>query len=132
MLHSTRTQTVTTTTISAVPTRLHGEAYQARVAQAEAIKTAILAAGQTEPGHPLRVAVVDGEPALVDVFAHPAGCVIRFHIHEGYRVKVRELLLLPTQESYSVWLAAEGKLFPHSGKYFQPALRAMTAILADV
>lgn len=130
MTYLATTRTITTeTTVERVATRLHGATYQSRQAQAQAVKAAIVAGGKAEPGHPMRIVTVEGQAAFADVLAHPAGVVVHFHLHDGQQVKVRELLLLPTQESYAVWLDTGGKMFPHSGKYVAPALDLLNVIL---
>lgn len=120
-------------------------AFLRRQRRAARLRTEILLRGQPEarPGSTgasthfhLRHGEVDGHYAEAQVYRHPAGIVIRFWVWENFGVRVRDLVLLPAVH-YSpadlgreTWLEADGRLFPHVGKYAERGLK-MLAVSAD-
>ena len=65
-----------------------------------------------------RIGTVAGAFAEAQVYTHAAGRVYRFWVHGlDFSIKVRELIVLPSNDKGNeVWLDT-GKLFPHEGKY---------------
>lgn len=119
---------------------LSGQAFAARQAQVAAIKAAIDREGEPETvsvsgtltTYKLRRGLVGGETAEAQVTRHAAGMQIRFWIYGAdFTVKVRDLVLLPSNEKgFDLWLAADGKLFPHEGKYASAGRLILANIMA--
>ena len=118
--------------------KLTGQAFQTRRAQVQAIKDAILAGGQPElhadstalcSHFKLRRGLVAGETAEAQIYFHPAGQLIRFWVYgSDFSVKCRDLVILDTfDKGPETWLEADGKLFPHDGKYIVPAIQIRNA-----
>ena len=117
--------------------------FRARQAQVEAIAAAILADGLPElesdssalcTHYRLRKGQVEGDYTEAQVTRHAAGYVIRFWVYPSdFSVRVRDLILLPPSDGgkgWEMWLdtrsdGAEGRLFPHEGKYVIPGLLIM-------
>lgn len=120
--------------------RLSGQAFAARQAQVAAIKAAIDQGGEPETisasgtltTYKLRRGLVGGETAEAQVTRHAAGLTIRFWVYGAdFTVKVRDLVLLPSNEKgFDLWLAADGKLFPHEGKYASAGRLILANIMA--
>lgn len=109
-------------------------AFLRRQRRAAKLRAEILECGQpeTRPGstdvsthYYLRRGEVDGHYAEAQVYRHPAGIVIRFWVWENFGVRVRDLVLLPAdhyppaEPGWETWLEADGRLFPHVGKYVE-------------
>ena len=55
--------------------------------------------------------------------------VVRFWVYPGnFEVKCRDLVVLPSEahKGYEFWLLADGRLFPHEGKYTYPAMTVLS------
>lgn len=119
--------------------KLSGTAFAARRAQIAVIKEAIVTNGTPElhedstalcSHFKLRRGVVGGETAEAQVYTHSAGIVIRFWVYGlDFSVKCRDLVLLDAgDKGPETWLEADGKLFPHEGKYVLPAIQIASNI----
>lgn len=119
---------------STTQTKLTGIAFATRRAQTAAIKEAIVHNGSPElhadstalcSHFKLRRGLVGGETTEAQVYTHSAGIVIRFWVYgQDFSVKCRDFVLLDAgDKGPETWLEADGKLFPHEGKYLIPAIQ---------
>lgn len=120
---------------------LRGAAFAARQAQVAAIQAAILENGSPElhgdstalcSHFKLRRGRVGLESSEAQLYTHAAGAVIRFWVYDGdFGVKVRDLVLLPCEgKGWELWLDADGRLFPHDGKYALAGQQVMMSAAA--
>lgn len=128
-------------TYSTSQLKLTGSAFQGRRAGVAVIKDAIVRDGSAElhsdstalcSHFKLRRGLVGGEAAEAQVYTHPAGMVIRFWVYGlDFSVKCRDLVLLDAgDKAPETWLEAEGKLFPHEGKYLLSTIQIVAAYKA--
>lgn len=121
---------------------LRGAAFAARRAQVAAIHAAILSDGSPElhedstalcSHFKLRRGAVGLERAEAQLYSHAAGAVVRFWVYDDdFGVKVRDLVMLPSGEKgWDVWLEADGRLFPHEGKYTLAGQKVMMNALRE-
>lgn len=117
-------------------------AFAARRAQVAAIHAAILEDGSPElhadstalcSHFKLRRGAVGLERAEAQLTSHAAGAVVRFWVYDGhFGVKVRDLVMLPSAEKgWDLWLDADGRLFPHEGKYSLAGQKVMLNALRE-
>lgn len=119
--------------------KVHEGSVQFRERQAEvaALLDTILNEGQQEveagssaycTNYRMRPGFIGDERCTAQVTRHAAGYLIRFWVYPGnFEVRVRDLALLPSEvdKGWDIWLQADGKLFPHAGKYVMPAMAIM-------
>ncbi len=117
--------------------------FRARQAEVAALLERVLTHGQPEvfegstrlcTNYKLRHGCIGDDACQVQITTHynlvddNAGHLLRFWVFgPNFEAKTRDLVLLPAggDKGWEMWLLADGRLFPHEGKYALVATRIM-------